>query len=88
MVKQKELQDTDGDQRGAGKVWCWQRVRKNQKSSRMAMFTRNLIRVRAKGKMSRISRVGVVGVNPRQSLVGHSWWFGTYAPAVVAISPQ
>lgn len=54
----------------------------------MAMFTKNAIRVRTKGRMPRISRVGVVGVNPRQSLVGHSRWFSTCSPAVVAISSQ
>ena len=82
MVKQKELQETDRDRKGAGKVWCLQgiqnknrRIKKNKKINNMVMFMENLIRVRTKGRMPRISGGGVVQVNPRQSLVGHNGWF-------------
>lgn len=60
MVKQKELQETDRDRKGAGKVWCLQRIqnknrkiKKNQKINSMVMFTEKLIRVRTKGRMPR-----------------------------------
>lgn len=46
-----------------------------KKINNVVMFTENLIRVRTKGRMPRISGGGVVQVNPRQSLVGHSGWF-------------
>lgn len=60
MVKQKELQETDRDQKGAGTVWCLQRIqnknrriKKNQKINSMVMFMENLIRVRTKGRTPR-----------------------------------
>lgn len=51
------------------------RIKKNKKINNMVMFTENLIRVRTKGRTPRISGGGVVQVNSRQSLVGHSGWF-------------
>ena len=60
------------------------RIQKNQISG-VALFTKSLVRVRTKERLSRISRAGVVRGNPRQSLVGHSRWFWTCSPAAAAI---
>lgn len=42
-----------------------QQNEEESEKSRVAIFSKNLVRVRTAGMMSRISRVGVVRMNPR-----------------------
>lgn len=48
-----------------------QQNEEESEKSRVAIFSKNLVRVRTAGMMSRISRVGVVRMNPRQNWLGY-----------------